>query len=163
MKISAVTVVIGFSLFATVIFGLAQKTPTVEGKNRPVITLRVRPEECDIPRNNGRILFDIDASASEGFNGTVSGTITVPQAVNPDQVDLIEGANSKEFHFKLAAGQKMSDTQAYENRTYVVQTSPTNPTNGTLVWPVTVDPSAQYETANSPLIVKFSVVTGLGQ
>ena len=129
----------------------------------PVITLRVRPEECDIPRKNGRIAFDIDASASEGFDGTVSGTITVPQAVNPNRVDLIEGADSKQFRFKLAAGQKMSDTQPYENRTYTVRTSPTNSSNGTLVWAVVVDPSAQYTTADSPIVVKFTVVTGEGQ
>jgi hypothetical protein len=159
MKISAITVVIGFSLFATVIFGLGQKTP-VEGLKKPVVTLMVTPNEYDVPRKNGRIAFEIDASASEGFDGTVSGTITVPQASNPDGVELIEGANSKEFSFKLAAGQKMSDRQQLENRIFTVWTSRTNPTNGTLQWAVTLNPSTQYTTANSPIVFKVTVITG---
>ena len=136
---------------------------SADTQQKPVVTLRVSQEQIDLLRKNGNVSFEVDASASQGYSGTVSGTISVSEPSNPDRVDLVAGDKSKEFFFALAAGQKMSDTQSSEERTFRISTSPANPTNGTLHWAVTLNPSKEYKTSDSPRSVEVRVITGVGK
>lgn len=129
----------------------AQVAGTTDAK--PLITLVVNLNRLTINRQNGNISFVIDAASSGNFTGTVSGTMSVCAPVNPSGVQLKEGVRGKTFPFKLTAAQSTS-TKPAQTGTFTIRTSPDNPTSGTVVYVVTVDPSDQFTTANSPQIVK---------
>jgi hypothetical protein len=149
--------VITFSAFVADGYGRdaqAGETAQVQSGVKPEVTLIVSLTRLTVERRNGSISFRVDASASEGFSGTISGTITVPEPSNFSGVELTAGSDSKTFPFRLAAGQKTSDTKPPQTGTFTVSTSSTNPTSGTLIYFVTVDPSNSFTTKNSPLEVK---------
>jgi len=125
---------------------------TVQAK--PEVTLIVTPTNLTVERRDGAISFRVDAAASEGFSGTVSGTLTVAQPSNPSGVVLTKGYESKTFPFVLAAGQKTSDTSPPQTGTFMIRTSPTNPTSGTLTYTITVDSSAGFTARNSDFQLK---------
>ena len=106
MRISVITAVIAFSTIYVNggYSGAAQLGGTSDTK--PEVALVVNMTELTVNRQDGRIQFQVDAMASEGFTGTISGTITVSQPTNPSGVHLTKGSDSKTFKFTLAAGQK---------------------------------------------------------
>jgi hypothetical protein len=152
-----------FAMAVALLIGVWTPQTGGAGPVKAEVSLILSADTLDILRKNGKTYFRVDALASEGFSGTVSGSITVPQASNPDQVELTDGFESKTFQFTLAAGQRISDTQSPENLAFTIRTSPTNPTNGTLQYAVTLNPSTQYMTVNAAKIVKVRVITGIGQ
>jgi hypothetical protein len=139
-------------------YGSAQSESRAPAK--PSITLIVAHDTVDVLRKNGSTYFTFDARASDGFSGTVSGSITVSQPANGDGVELAEGLEGKNISFTLAAGQKLSETQSPENLKFHVRTARTNPTNGQVIYSVFLNPSRDYESIETPRIVTVRVVTG---
>jgi hypothetical protein len=66
-----------------------------------VVFLNVR-KELTIARRNGTISIIVDAAASPGFSGTISGTMSVSGPVNPSGVVLSAGSNGQGFPFTLS-------------------------------------------------------------
>lgn len=139
-------------------WGCAQSESKASAK--PSVTLIVAHDTVDVLRKNGSTYFTFDAQASDGFSGTVSGSITVSQPANGDQVELAEGLQAKNISFTLAAGQRISETQSPENLKFHVRTTRTNPTNGKVIYSVFLNPSNGYGSLKTPRIVTVRVVTG---
>ena len=127
---------------------------------QPEITLLVSTLKIDIPMREGVGLFRVDAQASKGFAGSVSGTISVSAPTNPERVHLTEGGGlyGKTFQFTLQAGQRLSDVQAQKDLTWWIKTSPTNASPGGLIYSVTLNPSRRYTSRDSPQAVHVTVV-----
>lgn len=134
----------------------AQQAATSDTK--PEVTLVVKPTELTVNKEDGRITFQVDAKASEGFTGTISGTLTVSQPINGTGIHLTQGSDSKTFKFTLAASQKTWETTPPQTGTFTVSTSPTNPAAGTVTYVVTVDPSNQFKAKDSPQMVRVTTV-----
>lgn len=130
--------------------GLAQIAQTGQGK--PAIKLLVDQRNLTIDRRAGSMSIVIDAAASDGFSGTIEGTISVSGVTNPSGVKLRAGQIGRGFPFKLTAGHKLSETGAF--LTFTIETSPTNDESGTLSYTVAIDPSTQFTTIDSPTTVK---------
>lgn len=117
----------------------------------------LRQQNLTINRQGGNISFEIDAFASDGFSGTVAGTISVSQPVNSSGVKLTEGSEGKTSRFTLKAGEKTSETKDRQTVTFTVATSPQNQTSGTLLYIVGLDPSEKFLFAE-PQQVKVTTV-----
>ena len=126
--------------------------------DKPVVRLTVNLNQLTIEKQSGTISFVVDAAASSGFTGTLSGTITVSAPVNPSGVKLTDGLAPKTFPFTVAAGQKTSDTKPPQTGTFKIATSPKNDQSGTLTYTVYIDPSAQFTAPGSPELVKVVAV-----
>ncbi len=131
--------------------------------SKPIVSLVVTPEELTIMRKNGSGYFRVDAVASQGFPGSISGTISVSGPSNPSQVQLSDGARGRAFPFTLSAGQKTSETEPPQTGQFAVRTAAQNPTDGTLVYSVTITPSVQYRIDNDVKQVRVKVVPGTGE
>jgi len=111
----------------------------------PVVNLSVSSTSLTVARQNGTATFTVDASASGGFTGTISGSITVSQPSNPNQVVLDVGSGSQTYNFTLSSGQSTSGTcNVPATNCFTITTSAQNQQSGNLVYTVTIDPSGSY-------------------
>jgi hypothetical protein len=124
---------------------------------RPEVTLMVRPLSLKLAQRQGAGSFTVDATASGGFSGTISGSITVSEPVNGDRIKLMAGAGPKTFAFRLGAGQNVSGAQPNSSLIFKVETSPSNDRGGVLVYTVSLDPSNQFTTTDPVRQVRIVV------
>jgi hypothetical protein len=152
MWIRRITVAVAFAagFLASRPFGCAQ---TSRPDEKPVVLLNVK-KKLTIERQNGTISIIVDATVNGGFSGTISGTMSVSGPVNPSGVVLSAGSNGQAFPFTLSAGERTSATHPPQTGIFTIKTSPGNPTSGTVMYTVAIDPSAQFTTGDSPATVK---------
>lgn len=117
----------------------------------PTITLAVLPspgtrlDNVTIARSGGRASLLIAASASGGFSGTVSGTVTVSEPINADKVGLAEGTRAQTYPFTLGPGEATpASCSAPVKNCFIIVTSASNNHAGEVFYTITVDPSKAY-------------------
>jgi len=115
---------------------------------KPAVSLVVKGTKLSVPRKGGTISFAVYAVAGGGFHGTVSGTVSVSQPGNPDQIALVSGNDGRSFPFTLAAGESTaSRCSAPQKMCISVTTAPSNTRSGTLFYSVFLDASGQFNAA----------------
>jgi hypothetical protein len=155
MRTAVILWAITLSVCATGHLSSAQRGRAADRK--PMVTLVVRPDNIAIEKQDGRAVMLVDASASEGFDGTISGTMSVSQPVNPYGIQLADGSEGRTYPFTLRAGQKTWQTTPHQTGKFAIATSPKNQAGPYLTYTVGIDPSSQFETGE-PRIVKVLIL-----
>lgn len=112
---------------------------------KPVVSLVVKETDMSLGVRGGTASFAVYAIAGGGFQGAVSGTITVSEPVNEQRIRLHSGEKPQTFPFTLAAGGATpSSCNGEKKYCFVIATAADNTNAGTLFYTVFLDPSAQY-------------------
>jgi hypothetical protein len=141
VKKNVVATLVGMSLLIT----------EGHGGAKPEVTLTVSTEtkgpaeNLTIDQHGGSVSLVISASAAGGFDGTVSGSITVAEPVNGNHVQLAEGWQSETYPFTLGPGDSTpSRCTAPVKNCFTVATSGNNDRTGTIFLNVILNPSKDY-------------------
>lgn len=134
-----------------------EPAPGQGADSRPGLTLGVSPLKLTAPASGGSASFTVDVRAARGFSGTLRGSITVSQPTNGERIALLDGSQSRTFSFALSEGQKMSDFEPTERRTFRVEVAAGNRNAGNLAYSVFLNPSRWYAVRGSPKLVVVTV------
>lgn len=100
---------------------------------KPQVTMRVTQTSPKMPQRAGETPFAVDAVASGGVAGTISGSIIVSVPVNGDRIKLSDGMKPKTFYFTR------------------------KPARGVLLYTTTLDTSDQFTTTEPVRQVEVAV------
>ena len=106
------------------------------------LQLTVNQTSCTVPRQNGTCQFVVGAQANGGWNGTVSGTISVSGAGNPNSVLLSAGTAGINPSFTLSAlGATQGTCSPPSAFCFTMTSDPNNQNAGTVIYSVILNNS----------------------